>query len=83
MPVAHKAILSTPWPTQHSANLPLTATAGTDLIPNSVARAVTALSCISSTLISQEAQAIRLTRSMVSWHTGQPALKFQFVVSRS
>src|SRR5262249_29249799 len=69
-PAARSTASSGPRPVQQSANLPSITTAGTDLIPSVFARLATFGSFMSSTLTSQEGQAMLLTRATVSWQAG-------------
>ena len=85
-PAARSVDSSGPRPAQQSANSPSTATAGTERIPNPRARPATSGSFMSSTFTSQEGQATRLTKAMVSSHAGQPALNtsiFRFALISS
>lgn len=73
--MARSAVSSGPRSAQQPATWPLIATAGTERMPSCFARSATSFFFMSNTVTSQEVQARRVTRSMVSWHIGQPALK--------
>lgn len=68
-------------PAQQSASFPSITTAGTDLMPRLFARIDTAGSFISRTDTSHDLHAFCLMISIVSWQTGQPALKISILRS--
>ena len=78
-PAAFNTSMFGPRPAQQSASRPSITTAGTDWIPRLFARADTAGSFISRTDTSQDVHAFCLIISMVSRHTGQPALKISIL----
>jgi hypothetical protein len=74
IPAARKAASSGPRPAQQLARLPSTTMAGTERMPNELARVATVGSFMSSTAISHDEHESRFTSSTVSLHTGHPAL---------
>src|SRR5439155_27056368 len=73
-PAARKTCSLIPRSVQHAANLPSMTTAGTERTPSALARLATSLSCMSSTITSQDGQAAAFTVSTASLQAGQPAL---------
>src|SRR5262249_30606746 len=78
-PAALSTLMSTPLPAQQDANLPSITTAGTDRMPNPLARATTRLSVIWCTITSSEEPASRFTASIVSLQVAQPALNISIL----